>query len=66
MITETTSQSDSSRWCAPELFEAQAAVSAHGDIYAFGMTILEVDLVSFVLQVYAEFCTVVYTRNAVF
>lgn len=44
MITETASQSDSARWCAPELFEAQAAVSANGDIYALGMTILEVDL----------------------
>ncbi|KAF8338498.1 kinase-like domain-containing protein [Amanita rubescens] len=41
LITQTTNQSDSCRWCAPEIFEIQAAMSAKGDIYSFGMTILE-------------------------
>lgn len=36
------SLSDSYRWCAPEIFKIQGAVSAKSDIYSFGMTILEV------------------------
>ena len=42
MITQTTGESNSCRWRAPEVFEEKAAVSAKGDIYSFGMTILEV------------------------
>ena len=42
MIPEYIDLSDSYRWYAPEIFEAQAAVSFKSDIYSFGMTILEV------------------------
>ncbi len=54
MITQTGGQSDGYRWCAPEIFEMQAAVSAKGDIYSFGMTILEVgpDVLSRLISVY--------------
>ncbi|KAF8736321.1 hypothetical protein AX14_000497 [Amanita brunnescens Koide BX004] len=41
-ITQTSGVSDSCRWSAPEMFEDQATVSAKGDIYSFGMTILQV------------------------
>ncbi|KAF8331185.1 kinase-like domain-containing protein [Amanita rubescens] len=41
LITQTGGQSDGYRWSPPEVFEMQAAVSAKGDIYSFGMTILE-------------------------
>ena len=44
MITQTSGESDSCRWCGPELFilDGPPTVSAKGDIYSFGMTILEV------------------------
>ena len=43
-MTQTVGQSDRCRWCAPEIFDIQAAVSAKSDIYSFGMTILQVGL----------------------
>jgi serine/threonine protein kinase len=42
MTTQTTGLSESCRWCAPETFEEKAPVSVKGDVYSFGMTILEV------------------------
>ncbi|KAF8351809.1 kinase-like domain-containing protein [Amanita rubescens] len=41
LITQTSGVSDSCRWSAPEMFEEQATVSCKGDIYSFGMTILQ-------------------------
>ena len=41
-ITLTTGLSESCRWCAPEVFEPNPPVSTKGDVYSFGMTILEV------------------------
>ncbi|KAF8341745.1 kinase-like domain-containing protein [Amanita rubescens] len=43
LITLTTRAPDGCRWCAPEVFQldGEATVSTAGDIYSFGMTILE-------------------------
>ncbi|KAF8328330.1 kinase-like domain-containing protein [Amanita rubescens] len=41
LITQTSGESDSCRWSAPEMFEDGATVSAKSDIYSFGMTVLE-------------------------
>jgi len=43
LITQTSGESDSCRWSGPELFilDGPPTVSAKGDIYSFGMTILE-------------------------
>jgi hypothetical protein len=40
-MTQTAGES-SYRWSAPEMFIGHATMSAKGDIYSFGMTILEV------------------------
>ena len=42
MITQTAGESDSYRWFAPEILMGHVTMSAKGDIYSFGMTILEV------------------------
>ncbi|KAF8331192.1 kinase-like domain-containing protein, partial [Amanita rubescens] len=47
LITQTTGESESCRWCAPEMLEEKAIVSTKGDVYSFGMTILQVRLSSF-------------------
>ncbi len=42
MITQTAGESDNYRWSAPEMLIEDATMSAKGDLYSFGMTILEV------------------------
>ncbi|KAF8351816.1 kinase-like domain-containing protein [Amanita rubescens] len=41
LITQTTGATDGCRWCAPEMWGEGGLVSTKGDVYSFGMTILE-------------------------
>ncbi|KAF8736279.1 hypothetical protein AX14_000540 [Amanita brunnescens Koide BX004] len=63
LITQTTGESDSCRWRAPEVFEEQAAVSARCDIYSFGMTILELFTHEIPYAEIKKFLQVVYKKK---